>query len=270
LPVKPQDRPQHPASPPAQRETPTQAAAPAGADAPAASVPPTDQTSPAPGVVEAAQVAHAHDGPHPEHLPPGVHVTSLFEDLDTLSASVTAPISLGELEESMRGRGAALLMLILCMPFMLPVSIPGVSTVCSAPIALFGLQFLLGLDPRLPGFLRRKKLSPDAVRGVAVGARRVLKPIAFLFRPRFAIMFWQVPWRLMGLGMFVSAVVLALPVPLPFANFIPAAAILVFSFGIVQRDGVAIIAAYGILLGAFIYMWLVWETVVAVFQKIFA
>lgn len=71
-----------------------------------------------------------------------------------------------------------------------------------------------------------------------------------LLRPRWV---WMVERRwtriLAGAIVAISGVLLALPLPVPFSNALPAYAILLTGLGLAQRDGVAILIGQGVFLG---------------------
>jgi hypothetical protein len=59
-------------------------------------------------------------------------------------------------------------------------------------------------------------------------------------------MLWQGMHVLLGLGLLFAGVALALPIPLPFANAIPAVAIILYSAGLLERDGLFIVAGHAV------------------------
>lgn len=200
----------------------------------------------------------------PRHAPV-VALSDVLDDLDRLAgAQPGRSISLAEIEDSLKGRGVALLIVLLSLPFIVPVPIPLLSTVCGVPMIMLGLTILVTGRGILPAFARRRQFTPEALSAIARSARRFLKPIAWAFRPRVGIMFWAVPWRLTGLSIVLAALVLSLPLPVPFANMIPALGLLHLALGVLQRDGIAIAVGHAFTVGAFAYLYFVWDTVVSV------
>jgi hypothetical protein len=59
--------------------------------------------------------------------------------------------------------------------------------------------------------------------------------------------------RLHALVMFIAAVALLLPLPIPFTNSFPAWTILLLAGGLLERDGVAIVLGYVVFLAGVLY-----------------
>lgn len=193
---------------------------------------------------------------------PVVPLSDVLDDLDRIvSDRQGASMSLAELEDSLRGRGVALLIIVLSLPFIVPIPIPLLATVCAVPMIALGSTIAITGRGILPHFVRRRRLSPAALAGVAKGVRKVLRPIAWAFRPRMGVMFWAVPWRLAGVSIVLAAFLLSLPLPVPFANMIPALGLIHIAAGMLQRDGVAICVGHCFTLGAYAYLFFVWDTV---------
>ncbi|MFG0306740.1 MAG: exopolysaccharide biosynthesis protein [Phycisphaerales bacterium JB040] len=193
---------------------------------------------------------------------PVVPLHDVLDDLDRIiEDNRENTLTLAELEDLLRGRGVALLIIVLSLPFIVPVPIPLLATVCGLPIIALGLTIALTGQGVLPRFVRRRQLSPAALAGVAKGARKILRPMARAFRPRLGVMFWAVPWRLAGVSIVLAAFVLSLPIPVPFANMIPALGLIHIAAGMLQRDGLAVCVGHAFTLGSYAYLFVVWDTV---------
>lgn len=209
-------------------------------------------------------------GEPPAHRPT-VPLTDALDDLDRLIAATEGrSVSLHEVESALRGRGVAMMLLILSIPFIIPVAIPLLATVCGIPMIAIGLRIAILNNGDLPAFARRRELSADAMRAIARGLRTVLRPIAFLFHPRLGIMFWPASWRLTGVSICMAAFVLSLPIPVPFANMIPAIGLIHFAAGLIQRDGIAICVGHFFTLASYAYLWLIWDVAVKAIAAIFS
>lgn len=149
-------------------------------------------------------------------------------------------ITIGDLESSMKGRGFALLIVILCVPFIQPVYIPLLSVPFGIAITLIGGRLIFGKDPWLPPFIRRRKLEPRILRGILRATAAVSSRIEKLIAPRLDFLFAPHTRPLIGLGIAWSGLILTIPWP-PFvlgSNWLPAAAIFLLALGLMERDGI--------------------------------
>lgn len=154
-------------------------------------------------------------------------------------------ITLRELITQLRGRGHVLLVMLLALPFSTPIPLPGLSTPFGLVIALIGLRLTLGQKPWLPARLLDTALPPKLFVRVLAAARKILRGFELLLRPRLA---WLTSSRTMlqlhALPIFLAAVLLLLPLPVPFSNLIPAFSILLLSAGLLERDGLFLLAGH--------------------------
>ncbi len=164
-------------------------------------------------------------------------------------------ITLRDLMTLIGEQGLLLFCIILTLPFLLPVSIPGVSTVFGLVIILIGVSLVLNRLPWLPARLmdrpiRNEHLIPTLEKGV-----QFFQKVERWMRPRL-IQFTTgaLANRLNGLALTAGGVLLLFPLSfIPFSNTLPAVAVLFFALGMLQRDGYFIIAGYIALLATVIY-----------------
>jgi len=174
----------------------------------------------------------------------------LSDELEGIMAD--GEVTLREVIVVLRGRAYNLLMLLLALPFLLPIPVPGLSTVLGAVIAIIAARLTLGQKPWLPARLLDKKLPRKFFPTVIGGARRFLRFLELMLRPR---LLWLTSPRFVQLHSFIiflAAVVLLLPLP-PGTNFPPALCIVLMAVGLLERDGFFILGGYvaGILNGVF-------------------
>ncbi|MBO0141444.1 exopolysaccharide biosynthesis protein [Agrobacterium sp. Ap1] len=173
--------------------------------------------------------------------------TSLSETLRGLIKGIQGPtVSLRDLMERIGEQGLLLVCAVAALPFLIPVSIPGVSTVFGAAIILISISITLNRMPWLPAKildreLDTKKLLPALHKGANIVSRldRFLKP-----RLR-ALTIGTTINRLNGLAITLAGVLLMFPLGLiPFSNTLPGIAILLLSAGILQRDGAIVLVGH--------------------------
>lgn len=156
-------------------------------------------------------------------------------------------VNFNEIVEIVGKDSLILLAIFLSLIFLVPVSIPGVSTVFGAGILLIGVARLLNLKPWLPDVVARRQMSSELLR---VGLGRALvwfRRLEMVSRPQrlpqLAAAAWVIPVN--HLSFFFSALLLMLPFGLvPFSNTLPALALIFFWTGMLQRDGFFILLGH--------------------------
>lgn len=143
----------------------------------------------------------------------------------------------------------------LTLPFLIPVSIPGVSTVFGLVIILLGVGIAFNRLPWLPERLMDRPLPVENLRPVLERGAKFVTRFDRLTHPRLHHLTSTVTLkRAHGLALIFSGVLLLFPFGLiPFSNTLPAFAILFFALGLLQRDGYFIIAGYGMMFLTIIY-----------------
>jgi len=165
-------------------------------------------------------------------------------------------LTIDELIERCGEEGLLLLSALLTLVFLIPVSIPGVSTVFGAVILLVGISRLRGKSLWLPARVKRhpltvKKLRPALKRGL-VWVHRLEK----ISRPlRLASLAQGRAVNIVNnLAFILAAILLMSPFGfVPFSNTLPGIALLFYSIGLAQRDGVALVLGHLTSLATLIY-----------------
>lgn len=182
---------------------------------------------------------------------------SLGEQLARIIDGLPADaMSLQELLDVFSDEGLLLLTILLTLIFLIPVSIPGVSTVFGAAILLVGISRLIGRPLWLPARLRNKALPADKLRpGLASGLLwvRRLEKISRPHRVRALVQGGLVE-MFNNLAFILAALLLMAPFGfVPFSNTLPALALLLYAIGFIQRDGVAVLLGHLANIGTIIY-----------------
>jgi hypothetical protein len=176
--------------------------------------------------------------------------------LVSVSESLPAgSVSLRELLARIGEQGLLLVCVFLTLPFLLPVSIPGVSTVFGLAIVLIGIGVTLNRVPWLPARILDRPLStPLLQQAIARGVRVVARFERFV-RPRWLVLTRGGPVnRANGLGLVLAGVLLIVPLGLiPFSNTLPGLAVLLLSLGLLERDGVFIALGYAMNVATIVY-----------------
>jgi hypothetical protein len=155
------------------------------------------------------------------------------------------PARLREVIGVLAGRAYELLMILFVLPFLLPVSLPGLSTPLGLAVAVIALQLALGKMPWLPRWLLNKQLPPGFLTKVVRVTEGVVRVLERVLRPRLLALTgarWLCGLHL-GVVLF-AALLLALPMPIPFTNTFPAWTVLLLAAGLMERDGVVVATGY--------------------------
>ena len=173
---------------------------------------------------------------------------TLLRAIDSINGET---VTLRRLFEEIGEQGLLLLCALLTIPFLLPVSIPGVSTVFGAAIIMISVGIATDRIPWLPRALLDRTLDARRLVPVLRKGAETVRRIDRVIHPRLQVLTsGALVNRLNGLGLALGGFLLCLPLGLvPFSNTLPALAILFLSAGISQRDGLFALLGY-LLLGA--------------------
>jgi hypothetical protein len=156
-------------------------------------------------------------------------------------------ITLSELIHRVGNDGLLILAALLTLVFLIPVSIPGVSTVFGAAILLIGLSRLFGRELWIPARLKHRTIATKKLRPLLRKSLSWLGKIERVSKPN------RIPWLVAGgsvqhlnnAALILGAVLLMMPFGLiPFSNTFPAVALLFLAIGLLQRDGVCVLLGH--------------------------
>jgi hypothetical protein len=135
---------------------------------------------------------------------------------------------------------------ILAMPFLLPVTLPFMSTALGAPMLLIGVAVTLNRVPWLPDRLLDHALPSLTVQHVLERAIRTADRFEHLVRPRLlGLTGTPVVNIVHGIALVVSVLTLMAPLPLiPLANTLPAVGVVLLCLGMAERDGALLLLGH--------------------------
>ena len=153
-------------------------------------------------------------------------------------------VTLIEIMDIVGADSLLLLTIFLSLIFLVPVSIPGVSTVFGSAVLLIGITRLFSRKLWLPEKIATRKLSAEKLR------EGFKKALVWFHRLEKV----SKPHRLSGLtskglmtvlnnlSFILAALLLMMPFGLiPFSNTLPAVALIFLAIGMMQQDGVSIL-----------------------------
>jgi len=168
------------------------------------------------------------------------------------AGEATERLTLGHMLETLGRSGHGLVLLVLALPAFIPI--PGLPTglIFGTALILVASQIMRGHKQLwLPNWLARWSLPSHALLSVVRRLDGLMERLERLLRPRLTALTEGLAMTIVAGLVIVMGVTLLLPIPT--GNTGPAVAVVVFAFGIMERDGVAIIA--GVLLSVLGFAW---------------
>ena len=165
-------------------------------------------------------------------------------------------VTLAEIRENLGHEGLLLFVIFLSIIFLIPVSLPGVSTVFGAAILFIGISRLLNRALWIPRRFLKYQLPSDRLCNCLTGGLKWVNRLEGISRSR------RFEWLVSGLfadflnngALVLGAVLLMAPFGLvPLSNTLPALAILFFAIGLLRRDGVCICLGHMVNLVTIVY-----------------
>lgn len=119
--------------------------------------------------------------------------------------------------------------------------VPGLATIIAIPLLFFGLQMLAGYrTPWLPKSISERSFAKADLLATIERAVPAMRWVETICKPRLLFLIGPVGERLLGLLVFILALVIALPGP--GTNFAPGVAIAFMAIAIIERDGLLVFA----------------------------
>ncbi|QDP72107.1 exopolysaccharide biosynthesis protein [Legionella israelensis] len=134
-------------------------------------------------------------------------------------------------------------LLFFSLPSALPFSlIPGMTFIFSMPIFIFTIQMIFGRSTFwLPKIIAQWHIPYKLVVKIICTTAPYLKKAEFFIKPRWSFMLCR-PMQIMN-GLLIFCLTFLLILPIPF-NFIFATLLIIFSLGMIEKDGAIIILGY--------------------------
>jgi len=149
-----------------------------------------------------------------------------------------ARVSIRDLFHRIGDRAHYALLIVFALPNTLP-GIPGTSAVLGVPLLYLTLQLALGRDPWLPGFIANRSVARESLALVLERGLPWIERGERYLHPRLTGLTGKRVERAIGILSVVLA--LAIMLPIPFGNMMPALAIIFFALGLMERDGAWVI-----------------------------
>lgn len=149
-------------------------------------------------------------------------------------------VTLGQMLDSLKSSAMALSTVLLCLPFLQPLTLGPLSSLGGLVLASFGWQLLRGRQGLwLPRRIHAIRPSPKAWRGLLGLCRWLVGLFARLTRERLTMLVdSRFGERFCGSLIAIGGLLLVIPVPmLPFNNTLPTLGMLFAAVALLERDG---------------------------------
>ncbi len=190
--------------------------------------------------------------------------------LDYLDGYVSkhGTITLRMLVDELLDEGIYLLVIILIAPFLIPVSLPGISTPFGALIIFLAISNLLNRDVYLPKRVAETEVSAENIHRFFGTLRRFLRYVSLITYPRGNLTGNIVIIKFNSLIIIVLAFILFLPLPVPFTDFFPAICILLLSLSNLEHDTYLMLIGYLATILTLLYFYSMWSVALRTIEYI--
>lgn len=170
---------------------------------------------------------------------------------------------INELLEGFHENGILLAMIFFALPIAVPLPYPpGFTTIMGTPLIILAVQMLLGSKRvRLPKKINDYEINNSVLITISSKIVPFIRAAEKYIKPRF--LFAQSVYCEQFIGLMALLCGIAIAIPLPLTNAIPAQGITIMAFGFLNRDGLVIIlgAAISIIgllvaIGAILTTWI--------------
>jgi hypothetical protein len=142
-------------------------------------------------------------------------------------------------------KGHAFLTLFLVLPFLQPIPLPLVSTLFGVVIGIIGIFMAFGRPPWIPASIGRRQLKGSLVIKICAGLEAAMLRIEHLIKPRGEhFLRFLALQRINGIILALHGLILGLPLPIPFSNFLPALVLFLIALGSLEEDLLIVTLGY--------------------------
>ncbi len=160
----------------------------------------------------------------------------LSEILAELKTLDTPRISIANMIEILDERSFAPFMILLAIPNMF-FFVPGASVITGLPLIFISAQLMIGMSKLwLPRAIAARSIERASFARIMTVAIPYVQRIERLARPRLWPTSKSVAERLVGVASMILAVFMFLPIP--FANTVPAIALVMLALALSEQDGI--------------------------------
>lgn len=174
---------------------------------------------------------------HPGSASAGLALSQVL--LDMAQQPWRERISVRDLIDALGDRALGALLFLFAFPNVLPMP-PGTSALLGTPLVILAAQLMIGRGPWLPRVLSARSMSHADFAALVRRITPWLQRGERLLRPRLCWLALPPLEFVIGAVCLLLAIVVLLPIPL--GNILPALAISLLALGVVERDGLWVLA----------------------------
>lgn len=156
-------------------------------------------------------------------------------------------IAVADLLDALGDRALAALLFVFAIPNVLPMP-PGTSGLLGAPLLFLAAQMAFNMRAWLPAVIARRSMARHDYAALVRSIAPWLVRAERLMKPRLTPLASGAMESVVGTVCLLLALVLVLPIPL--GNMLPALAICLLALGILERDGLWVLAGFAAAAGA--------------------
>ena len=173
---------------------------------------------------------------------------------DIYNKNVEDNIKVGTLLKSIDSGGFALLNLIFSIILMIPLP-PPIAIIAGLIVMFLSFQMIIGMkEVWLPKFITEKSIKRTTLTVIVEKSTIYLYKLERFTRRRFTFVSNPITERIIGAFIFFLAGITLTPIV--FANTIPGLAIILISFGMINKDGLMVIIGFIVGIFSIFVVWL--------------
>ncbi len=185
---------------------------------------------------------------------------------DIYNKNIEDNIKIGTLLKSIDSGGFALLNLIFSIILMIPLP-PPIAIIAGLIVMFLSFQMIIGMkEVWLPKFITEKSIKRSTLTIIVEKSTVYLYKLERFTRRRFTFVSNPITERIIGAFIFFLAGITLTPIV--FANTIPGLAIILISFGMINKDGLMVIIGFIVGIFSIFVVWLMISVGLNVVMKV--
>lgn len=185
---------------------------------------------------------------------------------DIYNKNIEDNIKIGTLLKSIDSGGFALLNLIFSIILMIPLP-PPIAIIAGLIVMFLSFQMIIGMkEVWLPKFITEKSIKRSTLTIIVEKSTVYLYKLERFTRRRFTFVNNPITERIIGAFIFFLAGITLTPIV--FANTIPGLAIILISFGMINKDGLMVIIGFIVGIFSIFVVWLMISVGLNVVMKV--